>query len=49
MTDIGTQLVTAATSALSSGTAAVIGVGAVVLGLAGTVKIFNVVKSALGR
>ena len=41
--DIGTQLVTAATGALSGGTAAV------VLGLAGCVKIFHVVKSAMGR
>ncbi|MNR11357.1 hypothetical protein D3C85_1276530 [compost metagenome] len=48
-TDIGQQLVTAATSAMSGGTGAVVGVGAVILGLTAAVKLLHVVKSALGR
>ncbi|MFA7818874.1 hypothetical protein [Aeromonas dhakensis] len=48
-TDIGAQLVTAATSAMSGGTGAVVGVGAVILGLTAAVKLLHVVKSALGR
>ncbi|MFM4924874.1 hypothetical protein [Aeromonas dhakensis] len=47
--DIGAQLVTAATSAMSGGTGAVVGVGAVILGLTAAVKLLHVVKSALGR
>lgn len=51
--DIGQQLVTAATSAMSGGTGAVVGVGvgvgAVILGLTAAVKLLHVVKSALGR
>ncbi|MFM4921659.1 hypothetical protein [Aeromonas dhakensis] len=47
--DIGQQLVTAATSAMSGGTGAVVGVGAIILGLTAAVKLLHVVKSALGR
>ncbi|HAT2713645.1 hypothetical protein ABQG55_07145 [Aeromonas dhakensis] len=47
--DIGQQLVTAATSAMQGGTGAVVGVGAVILGLTAAVKLLHVVKSALGR
>ena len=47
--DIGSQLVTAATSALSGGTGAIVAVAAIVLGMAGCVKIFHVVRSALGK
>lgn len=47
--DIGTQLVQAATQAMSGGTGAVVGVGAVILGLTAAVKLLHVVKSALGR
>ncbi|CAJ1879871.1 hypothetical protein KOPIIPEJ_03045 [Aeromonas dhakensis] len=47
--DIGQQLVTAANSAMSGGTGAVVGVGAVILGLTAAVKLLHVVKSALGR
>lgn len=47
--DIGQQLVTGATSAMSGGTGAVVGVGAVILGLTAAVKLLHVVKSALGR
>jgi len=47
--DIGAQLVSAATSAMSGGTGAVVGVGSVILGLTAAVKLLHVVKSALGR
>lgn len=47
--DIGAQLVQAATTAMGGGTGAVVGVGAVILGLTAAVKLLHVVKSALGR
>ncbi|MGU5737280.1 hypothetical protein [Aeromonas caviae] len=46
--DIGQQLVTAATSAMSGGTGAVVGVGAVVIGIAAAVKLVYIVRSAMG-
>lgn len=46
--DIGAQLVTAATSAMSGGTGAVVGVGAIVLGITAAVKLLHIVRSAMG-
>lgn len=46
--DVGAQLVTAATSAMSGGTGAVVGVGAVVLGIAAAVKLVYIIRSAMG-
>lgn len=46
--DVGSQLVTAATSAMSGGTGAVVGVGAVVLGIAAAVKLVHIIRSAMG-
>lgn len=46
--DIGAQLVTAATSAMSGGTGAVVGVGAVILGITAAVKLLHIVRSAMG-
>ncbi|WP_429061810.1 hypothetical protein [Aeromonas veronii] len=48
--DIGAQLVSAATSAMSGGTGAVVGVGvgAIVLGITAAVKLLHIVRSAMG-
>lgn len=42
-------LVKAATDALVDGNGAVIAIGAIVLGIAGAVKLLQIVKSAMGR